>query len=266
MELRHFKAMNKVHDTSGYVTALEAFDSIPQLRELKVLARQRGGIVPGGSVLDIGCGFGLETLRLANEIGPSGMVSGVDISPDFIAEARSRAEQAEAAIDYRVGDAHDLPFAAASFDSVRAERMLIYLKDVSGALAEMKRVLKPGGRLALIEPDFSTNTINIGNRRLMRRIVDHETAVAVEQSWLPGPLAVALSGIGFNDIEIATRVLIFPQELGATYFKSIGVHAQEAGVISGVELTEWQDDIDRLRDKDQVFATIGYFLFTATAP
>lgn len=267
MELRHFKAMNKVHDTSGYVAALEAFDSIPQLRELKVLARQRGGIVPGGSVLDIGCGFGLETLRLADEIGSTGTIAGVDISPDFIAEARTRAEKAgAAAIDYQVGDAHNLPFEDGTFDSVRAERMLIYLKDVSSALAEMNRVLKPGGRLALIEPDFSTNTINIGNRHLMRRIVDHETAVAVEQSWLPGPLAVALSAIGFNTIEIATRVLIFPQELGATYFKSIGVHAQEAGVISGVELTEWQDDIDRLRDKDQVFATIGYFLFTATAP
>lgn len=39
-----------------------------------------------------------------------------------------------------------------------------------------------------------------------------------------------------------------------------------AGVKSAAELTEWQNDIDRLRDKDQVFATIGYFLFTATAP
>nr|WP_319386701.1 methyltransferase domain-containing protein [uncultured Roseibium sp.] len=266
MELRHFKAMNEVQDTSGYVAALEAFDSIPQLQELKVLARQRGGIVPGGSVLDIGCGFGLETLRLADEIGATGTIAGVDISPDFITEARTRAEKAGTAIDYRVGDAHDLPFATGIFDSVRAERMLIYLKDVSSALAEMKRVLKPGGRLALIEPDFSTNTINIGNRHLMRRIVDHETAVAVEQSWLPGPLAVALSAIGFNTIEIATRVLIFPQGLGATYFKSIGVHAEEAEVITAAELAEWQEDIDRLRDKDQVFATIGYFLFTATAP
>ena len=265
MELRHFKAMNEVHETSGYVAALEAFDGIAQLQELKSLARERGGIHPGGSVLDVGCGFGLETLRLAEMIGHSGRTAGVDISQEFIAEARMRAEKAGAAIDYKVGDALELPFADGTFDSVRAERVLIYIKELSTALSEMKRVVKSGGRIALIEPDFSTTTINVGNRRLMRRSVDHETGVAVEQSWLPGPLADALSVTGFESIEIATRVLIFPQNLGAAYFRSIGVHAQEADLISAAELDEWQDDIDRLRERDQVFATIGYFLFTATA-
>ncbi|MEL7526985.1 MAG: hypothetical protein AAFN16_14505 [Pseudomonadota bacterium] len=61
-------------------------------------------------------------------------------------------------------------------------------------------------------------------------------------------------------------MLIFPQGLGATCFKGIGAHAKQAGVITPLEHTEWRDDIDRLRNKDQVFATIGYFLFTATAP
>lgn len=92
------------------------------------------------------------------------------------------------------------------------------------------------------------------------------TSVAVEQSWLPGPLAVVLTQAVFRSIEIAARVLIFPLDHCATYFKSISVHAKEAGVVTAADLTEWQDDIDRLRNKDQVFATIGYFLFTATAP
>ena len=50
---------------ASYVAALEAFDAIPEMQELKALARERGGFAPGKSLLDVGCGFGLETLRLA---------------------------------------------------------------------------------------------------------------------------------------------------------------------------------------------------------
>jgi len=57
MELRRFKAMNEIHDAAGYFAALEAFDGIPQLQELKSPARERGRVETGGSVLDFGCPF-----------------------------------------------------------------------------------------------------------------------------------------------------------------------------------------------------------------
>ncbi|MEM9635551.1 MAG: methyltransferase domain-containing protein [Pseudomonadota bacterium] len=266
MELRNFKALNDVTDTAEYVAMLEMFDAIPQLQELKELARYRSGIVPGKSVLDVGCGFGLETLRLAGIVGAEGRIVGLDKSDDFIGEARRRAEAAGCRIDYRTGAAQELPFEDGSFDCVRAERLLIYLKDFSLAVAEMRRVLKPGGSLALIEPDFSTSTINVKNRRLLRRVMDYEIAHAVEQSWLPGPLSIALQHLGFREIECATRVLVFPQELAASYFQGLGIHAEEAGTISKDEMKEWQTEIDRLKANGQIFATICYFLFTATRP
>ena len=108
-------------------------------------------------MLDVGCGFGLETLRLAALARP-GRVVGIDKSADFIAEAKARAAAASLAIDFDVGDADALPYPDASFDCVRAERLLIYLTDPAKAVAEMKRVAKPGGRIALIEPDFGTTT------------------------------------------------------------------------------------------------------------
>ncbi|MES0879559.1 methyltransferase domain-containing protein [Roseibium sp. SCP14] len=266
MELRNFKALNNLADTSDYVAMLEAFDTIPQLRELKEIARERGGIASGKSVLDIGCGFGLETLRLAEIAGPEGRVNGLDKSDAFIAEARRRAEAAGHPINYQIGDATSLPFEDSSFDCVRAERLLIYLKNFQSVIAEMKRVLKPGGHLALIEPDISTITINVTDRALLRKVIDYEIAHAVEQSWLPGPLNTTLQDLGYQDIECASRALIFRQDLGAAYFKSLGVHAEEAGAITEAENREWQQSIDRLREKGQIFATVGYFLFTATRP
>ncbi|MCV0427836.1 MAG: methyltransferase domain-containing protein, partial [Roseibium sp.] len=172
MELRKFKALNDVADTADYIAILEAFDAIPQLQELKELARRRGGIAPGKTVLDIGCGFGLETLRLAQIVGPDGNICGLDKSDAFVAEAKRRADAGNCRIQYQTGDAVNLPFEDESFDCVRAERILIYLNDFKSAVAEMLRVLKPGGHLALIEPDFSTLTINVTNRTLLRQVID----------------------------------------------------------------------------------------------
>jgi hypothetical protein len=99
---------------------------------------------------------------------------------------------------------------------VRAERLLIYLKDPAQAVCEMRRVAKPGGRLAIIEPDFSTTTINLPDRSVVPRALAHEADTAVAVSWLPGPLLGILTDLA--DIRIDTRVVIFPQELGRNAF------------------------------------------------
>lgn len=263
LSLKQFTAVDRAADVGNYVAVLEAFDAIPQLQELKVLARRRGGIAPGKSVLDVGCGFGLETLRLAPLVAP-GEVAGIDKSADFIAEATRRAAAAGLRIDFRVGDADALPYGDASFDCVRAERLLIYLQTPEKAVAEMKRVAKPGGGIALIEPDFGTTTINLPDRPMVRRALAHEADTAVVQSWLPGPLLTMLRDLGFTNIEVATRVVIFPQDLGAEYFSDVGRHAQAAGAITAAELTAWLTGIGGLHQRQSLFGTVGYFLFTAT--
>jgi SAM-dependent methyltransferase len=262
ISLSQFKAMDRAANVPAYVAALEAFDAIPELQELKLLGRERGGVAPGRSVLDVGCGFGLETLRLAALAGP-GKVAGIDKSADFIAEAKARAVAAGLAVAFEVGDAEALPYADASFDCVRAERLLIYLTDPLKAVAEMKRVAKPGGRLALIEPDFGTTTINLPDRPMVRRALAHEAETAVSQSWLPGPLLGMLRGLGLRSIEIATRVVIFPQGLAAEYFTDVGRHAAAAGAITADELTGWLSGIAGLAAHQALFGTVGYFLFTA---
>ncbi|WP_395175131.1 methyltransferase domain-containing protein [Roseibium alexandrii] len=266
MELSKFKALNDVDSVNAYISALEAFDGIAELQELKDLARVRGGVAEGKSILDVGCGFGLETRRLAEAVGAQGSVCGLDKSADFITEAQRRAEAAGQSIDYQTGDAAALPFGEGSFDCVRAERILIYLSDFSAALSEMRRVLKPSGKIAMIEPDFSTNTINISNRALARRVLDHEIETAVENSFLPGPLVVALGNLGFANIEISSRALIFPQDLAASYFSSLAVNALKSSKITTGENEAWQTELDDLKAHNAIFATISYFLFTADAP
>jgi 2-polyprenyl-3-methyl-5-hydroxy-6-metoxy-1,4-benzoquinol methylase len=261
ISLHDFTATDAIPDLPTYLEALTAFDAIEQLQELKQI--ERSAVRPGWAVLDVGCGFGLETERLARLATAGPPVTGVDASAHLIAEARRRADDAGLTIDYRVGLAQQLPAADATFDHVRAERVLIYLDDVQPAVDEMRRVLKPGGSAAIIEPDFGTTTVNVADRDLAARVMAHEAATAVAQSWLPGPLLAMLRASGFSGVDLATRVVVFPQDLGGQYFTSCGDNAHRDGAISDAELAAWRSEVDALAATGDLFGTIDYFLFTA---
>ena len=184
VQLHAFTDLDRASSIQPYVAALEAFDALSELQELKVLARKRTRVGDGTRVLDVGCGFGLESLRLARLVEPGGKVAGIDKSADFIKEAEARAAAAKLSIDFQVGDAEALPFANAAFAVARAERVLVYLPDPRRALEEMRRVTRPGDTVTAIEPDFGTNAINLADRGLARRVLDHECDANIPHGWL----------------------------------------------------------------------------------
>ena len=194
----------------------------------------------------------------------AGRVCGIDKSEQFVAEAQRRATAAGLAVELRPGDAQALPYSDAGFDIVRAERVLVYLSDPAKALAEMRRVAKPGGRIAIIEPDFGTNAINVLDRALTRAVLDHECDANIPQGWLVRDLGAMLRDQGFTDTEVATRVVVFTPELAAGYFTQTGRSALQAGVIDAAGLERWSGAIADLLACGRLFAAIGYYLFTAT--
>jgi SAM-dependent methyltransferase len=263
VRLHAFTDLDRAPSIKPYVAALEAFDALSQLQELKTLARERAGIGPGAKVLDVGCGFGLESLRLARLVRPGGKVTGIDKSADFIKDAEARAKAAALDITFEVADAEALPFGDALFDVARAERVLVYLPDPRRALEEMRRVTRPGGTVTAIEPDLGTNAINLTDRALARRVLDHECDANVPQGWLVRDLRGLMQDIGFRDIVVDTRIVIFTPDLAAAYFTETGKTALAAGVINQAELDDWARTIADLRQKNRLFASIGYYLFNA---
>ena len=265
ISLKGFTSTSHGSEFATYISALESFNQLEQLRELKTLAHERIGIGPGAHVLEVGCGFGLETLRLARLASPDGRVTGCDLSSDFLGEARHRASLAGLEITFEQARTESLPFPDRSFDIVWSERMLIYVPDVRQAVSEMHRVLCPEGRVALIEPDISTSTINLTDRALLCRVMGHEANANVAHGYLPGQLHSALGEVGFADIRLATRVVVFEPQLAANYFAQCGRSAAADGVISESEVHDWSAGIQELLNNRRLFATVGYFLFTATA-
>jgi ubiquinone/menaquinone biosynthesis C-methylase UbiE len=108
---------------------------------------------PGESVLDVGCGTGSLAISAKRQVGPAGRVVGIDPSPEMIARAIRKAGKARLAVDFQEGIAEALPFADAQFDVVTNTVMLHHLPPSvrAQAIGEMRRVLKPGGRMLTVD-------------------------------------------------------------------------------------------------------------------
>ncbi|MEE2051965.1 methyltransferase domain-containing protein [Nocardiopsis tropica] len=112
-------------------------------------------LAPGRSLLDVGCGPGSITVDLARRVAP-GPVTAVDSSPEAVDLARATAAAAGAEnIGFRVADVHRLDLPDDSFDVVHAHQVLQHVADPVRALAEMRRVARPGGTVAARDADYS---------------------------------------------------------------------------------------------------------------
>lgn len=108
----------------------------------EIIARARP-IGPSDRILDLGCGTGIVARKLRERLGGGARITGVDMNGQMLAVARKAAPE----IDWREANAMSLPFADASFDIVVCQQMLQFVPDPLVALAEIRRVLVPGGKV-----------------------------------------------------------------------------------------------------------------------
>lgn len=170
---------------------------------------------PGMHLLDLGCGPGSITIELATHVAH---VDGVDASPQAIAAA-ARAAGSVDNVQFHVADVHALPFDAASFDVVFAHQVLQHLGDPVSALREARRVLKPGGIVAVRDADYGTMVHAPHDARLdrwldlYRRLARRNGAEADAGRRLLGWVQAA----GFEDPTVTTTTWTYatPQAISA---------------------------------------------------
>jgi ubiquinone/menaquinone biosynthesis C-methylase UbiE len=172
---------------------------------------------PGQTVVDLGCGPGTDLHRLADAVGETGSVVGVDREQRMLAEARRRlAERPNVAL--LLGDLHDLPLPDGSISRARVDRVLQHLPDPAQALREVRRVLRPGGLFGMAEPDWDTLAVADEDLDTSRRFarftagqvrnptIGRELVRLCEQAGLQvravDPIAVV-----FRDFAVADQIL-----------------------------------------------------------
>ena len=135
-----------------------------------------------GNVLEVAIGTGLNLPFYRDEL----RVVGIDLSPEMLAIARRRAAEIGRTVDLQEGDAHQLSFGDSTFDTVVCTLSLCNIPDVERSLSEMHRVLRPGGRLVLVDHVRSTSRPVLWLQKLielgsLRFVGDHMTRRPAEQ-------------------------------------------------------------------------------------
>ena len=231
-----------------------------RLRTLRALA-----LASGESVLDAGCGTGLLLEQEALSVGSGGRAEGVDFSADMLAHARRRCDGLEQ-VNLQQGSVESMPFEDASFDALSCTQTLLYVKDMDKALTEFYRLLRPHGRIAVIETDWSGAIINSHDQVLTRKILDSWGSSVINPN-LPRRLRPLLRQFGFKALHVEA-IPVLNASYADNSFSANMLHnfvstARKQNVISETESTAWLEGIERLVEKDEYFFCVNRFLFSA---
>jgi ubiquinone/menaquinone biosynthesis C-methylase UbiE len=173
-------------------------------------AMERLPLSPGQRVLDVGCGCGQTLLQLADRVGPSGRVLGVDISQPMLARARERAA-ARPEISLVEADAQSYRLPPASFDAVYSRFGVMFFEDPRAAFANLRAALRPGGHLAFVcWQEIDRNPWAAIPLAAVQRLQPSAQLPELLQPGRPGPFSFAdpdhvraiLSDAGFTSIQL----------------------------------------------------------------
>lgn len=220
----------------------------------------------GSSVLEAGCGVGAQTVTLARR-NPQARFTSVDISVDSLEQARQRVEEAGLRnVQLRQADIFALPFAAASFDHVFICFVLEHLAQPLEALAFLKKVLRPGGTMTVIEGDHGSTCFHPESAAAREAI---QCQVTLQQqaggNALIGrqvyPLLVAA---GFDAVQVSPRLVYvdasrpdlvdgFTRKTFTTMIEGVREPALAAGLITPERFDAGIRDLHRTTEAGGVF-------------
>ncbi|MBW2241129.1 MAG: methyltransferase domain-containing protein [Deltaproteobacteria bacterium] len=219
----------------------------------------------GERALDVGVGPGLLVHDMAKIVGEKGRVAGVDASDAMVGISEKRCADL-GWTDFHQADATALPFDDASFDVVTSSQVYEYVADMEGALTEVHRVLRPGGRVFILDTDWDSVVWRTRDRARMRRVMDAWDG-HLHDPHLPARLGALLEGAGLQVTHREVIPIVNPSLHPHCY--SFGILAAIQGFVAAsgeVEADEaqaWADELRALGESGEYFFSINRYVFGA---
>ncbi|MFF3333456.1 methyltransferase domain-containing protein [Streptomyces sp. NPDC002888] len=261
----HFTTVDGAPDASWFIDFMDVANALPEYRRIRQTLADQLGDLNGKSVLDVGCGTGDDARELAALVGADGKVVGTDLSGAMIEEARRRGGGAALPVEFRTADAGGLAFADGAFDAARAKLVLMHCADIETAAAELLRVVRPGGRIAVFDYDFETTTVDHPDVSATREVV-RCCADGHGNKWSGRQLARRFLDLGAREVSVTPHTVVMPL---AFFRRSVGgrlAAAQADGklAMTAPQLDAWWQTLAEADAGGRFFASLTGFALGAT--
>jgi arsenite methyltransferase len=222
----------------------------------------------GERVLDIGSGPGLLAYDMAASVGRNGRVCGIDISEDMLTMSRKRCAD-QPWTEFQRADGTNLPYPDDSFDAAVSTQVYEYVVDIPGALAELYRVVRPGGRAVVMDNDYGSLVIHTEHEARMKRVLSAWDEHFVH-AGLPRTLSRQLRDAGFMIRQRDAIPMFNPEYRENTFGKGalalMATFAVGRKGVSREEADAWLAEFAELDKQGKFFFSLNRYLFVADKP
>jgi arsenite methyltransferase len=260
--------MSQIVFDEKMVAQLEAVYATRDVIRRRRLVREALRPAPGERILDVGCGPGFYVDEIAELVGDGGSVVGVDASPSMLAVAASRSA-GRSNVAFHEGDTNALPLPDSEFDAAISVQVLEYVPDATGALREINRVLKPGGRLVVWDVDWRTLSWHSEDPVRMKRVLEAWDAHLVHCS-LPRTLAHRMRDAGFDGVRAEGHTFASvdgdPESYGVAAIPVVERYVAGREEIGAEEAAAWAAEQRELCARGEFYFACVQLCFTAVRP
>jgi len=245
-----------------WVRLLDVLDAEPFYAAYKARSRELLAPAAPGRYLDVGGGTGANAARLADEYG-------IDVVVVDHAHTMARAARSRGLTQVAVADATRLPFAAGTFAGAMADRVLQHLEDPASAVAEMVRVTMPGGRVALADPDYDTQVLDIDDQDIARAVLRFRADHLLRNGTLAHRHAGMLAMSGLTDILVEARTLVVRDPNAVDHvlgLRSWAGAAAKRGLLEPARAAAFEAAVDRAIRAGRFLYAVTFFLTVGVKP
>lgn len=248
--------------------AVEAMYLTPDVVGQRAHVMEALALRPGERVLDIGVGPGLLAYDMGKAVTETGRVDGIDAARPMVEMSAARCSEM-GWCHFQRGKAEQLDFEPTTFDAIVSTQVYEYVTDMGQALHEAARVLKPGGRIVILDTDWDSIVWHSSQHDRMEKVLkvwdDH-----LADPYLPRKLPHLLAQAGLS---VTRRQVIplfnpdwNPHSYSAGIMRAIRGFVAGRGDISEDEAKAWADDLRALGEEGRYFFSLNRYLFTARKP
>ena len=264
-------------DAARMAAFLEDRARCPDQVQVNTAVRDVLALRPGERLLEVGCGSGALCRLMAPALAPGGEIVGLDVAPDMIAAARHYAAadpslpsvpfQEKGPLEnvrlrFEVGPAEALPYPDGAFDAAFAARLLLHVADPLAVVREMARVVRPGGRVALMDWDWGTLAVDHTDRALTRRLMDWRCDNHGGDNWSGRKLLAVALAAGLTHVAVTPVATLARDETAAltgSIFRAAEV-ARNGGAITPAEHDAWVGELQQRLAEGRFVASLVYFV------